>query len=161
MKAKLQHLMDQLQLKPGQFARILEINPAIISHILAERNKPGVDLLQKILRKFPQVNPDWLLLDSEDMFRPTQATDVSSIAELPQSSNANTEQTLFASDTHNAEPKSEQQLNFQNPNETPNTNAIQPAVLTDVSITNKSITHVVLFYADGSFESYIPKINGK
>ena len=61
-----------LRLKPGQFARILEINPAIISHILAERNKPGVDLLQKILSKFPQVSPDWLLLDSGEMFRNTQ-----------------------------------------------------------------------------------------
>jgi len=55
VKEKLQLLMEQLRLKPGQFARILEINPAIISHILAERNKPGVDLLQKILSKFPQV----------------------------------------------------------------------------------------------------------
>ena len=56
-------------LKPSQLAEQLEINPAGISHILAGRNKPGFDLLQKILRRFPRINPDWLLLDSDKMYR--------------------------------------------------------------------------------------------
>lgn len=50
--------------KPSQLAEMLGINPAGISHILKDRNKPSFDLLQKILRRFPQINPDWLLLDS-------------------------------------------------------------------------------------------------
>ena len=56
-------------LKPSQLAEQLEINPAGISHILAGRNKPGFDLLQKILRRFPRINPDWLLLNSDKMYR--------------------------------------------------------------------------------------------
>ncbi|MFR6416030.1 MAG: helix-turn-helix domain-containing protein [Alistipes shahii] len=48
---------------------MLGINPAGISHILKDRNKPSFDLLQKILRRFPQINPDWLLLDSTQMYR--------------------------------------------------------------------------------------------
>lgn len=56
-------------LKPSQLAELLGVNPAGISHILAGRNKPGFDLLQKILRRFPQINPDWLLLDSQQMYR--------------------------------------------------------------------------------------------
>lgn len=62
-------LMKHEGLKPSQLAEILEVNPAGISHILAGRNKPGFDLLQKILRRFPQINPDWLLLDSSQMYR--------------------------------------------------------------------------------------------
>jgi len=69
MKEKLLELMKSEGLKSGQFAELLEVNPAGISHILAGRNKPGFDLLQKILRRFPQVNPDWLLLDSPQMYR--------------------------------------------------------------------------------------------
>ena len=53
-------LMKNEGLKPSQLAEQLEINPAGISHILAGRNKPGFDLLQKILRRFPRINPDWL-----------------------------------------------------------------------------------------------------
>ena len=70
MREKLLDLMKNEGLKPSQLAEQLEINPAGISHILAGRNKPGFDLLQKILRRFPRINPDWLLLNSDKMARP-------------------------------------------------------------------------------------------
>lgn len=69
MKAKLQHLIKSEGLTASRFAEMLEIQPAGVSHILAGRNKPSFDLLQKILRRFPKINPDWLLLDSEKMYR--------------------------------------------------------------------------------------------
>ena len=55
MREKLLDLMKNEGLKPSQLAELLEINPAGISHILAGRNKPGFDLLQKILRRFPRI----------------------------------------------------------------------------------------------------------
>lgn len=69
MREKLLDLMKNEGLKPSQLAETLGINPAGISHILAGRNKPGFDLLQKILRRFPRINPDWLLLDAPQMYR--------------------------------------------------------------------------------------------
>lgn len=69
MKAKILELMQREGLKPGQLADLLDISPAIISHVLSERNKPSLDLLCKILRRFPQINPDWLLLDDPNMYR--------------------------------------------------------------------------------------------
>ena len=69
MREKLLDLMKSEGLKPSQLAEMLEINPAGISHILAGRNKPSFELLQKILRRFPRINPDWLLLDSKQMYR--------------------------------------------------------------------------------------------
>ncbi len=78
MREKLLELMKREGLKSGQLAEMLGINPAAISHILAGRNKPGFDLLQKILRRFPRIDPDWLLLDSPVMYRtdtaPSQVT---------------------------------------------------------------------------------------
>ena len=58
MKEKLQQLMKSEGLTSSRMAEILGIQPSGISHILAGRNKPGFDLLQKILRRFPRVNPD-------------------------------------------------------------------------------------------------------
>lgn len=57
-------MLDRENLRPGQLAERLDVNPASISHILKGRNKPGIEFLQKILRAFPKLNPDWLLLDS-------------------------------------------------------------------------------------------------
>lgn len=153
MKEKLQLLMEQLQLKPGQFARILDINPAIISHILAERNKPGVELLQKILSKFPQVSPDWLLLDSGEMFRSVAQNETSIPKSVQQDnstqqqrvSQSGTEHTLFASDT--------QKVNQTAP---PIDNIHSLGATTNKTSETKTIVRVVLFYADKTFESFIP-----
>lgn len=69
MREKLTELMRAENLKPGQLADLLATNPAIISHLLAGRNKPGFDFVQKLLRAFPRLNPDWLLLDSGPLYR--------------------------------------------------------------------------------------------
>ena len=82
MREKLLDLMKNEGLKPSQLAELLEINPAGISHILAGRNKPGFDLLQKILRRFPRINPDWLLLDSDKMYRDSRTGHCGRIVDL-------------------------------------------------------------------------------
>lgn len=69
MREKLLDIMKSEGLKPSQLAERLEINPAGISHILAGRNKPSFDFLQKMLLKFPRLSPDWLLLDKGPMYR--------------------------------------------------------------------------------------------
>ena len=69
MREKLLNLMKSEQLTASKLAELLDIQPSGISHILSGRNKPSFDLVQKILRRFPRVNPDWLLLDKDDMYR--------------------------------------------------------------------------------------------
>ena len=70
MREKLQKLMASEQLTSSRFAELLGIQPSGVTHLLGGRNKPSFDLVQKILRRFPRINPDWLLLDSEQMYRP-------------------------------------------------------------------------------------------
>jgi hypothetical protein len=36
---------------------------------MSGRNKPSYDFLLKLLQRFPQINPDWLLLDRGPMYR--------------------------------------------------------------------------------------------
>ena len=66
MREKLLNLMKSEQLTASKLAELLDIQPSGISHILSGRNKPSFDLVQKILRRFPRVNPDWLLLDKDE-----------------------------------------------------------------------------------------------
>ncbi len=69
MKDKIAYLMRSEGLTTTRFAEILGIQPSAVSHLVSGRNKPGFDLLQKILRRFPRLNPDWLLLDAEEPYR--------------------------------------------------------------------------------------------
>ena len=69
MGEKLLRLMKSEGLTSSRLAEILGTGASNISHIISGRSKPGYDLLRKILLSFPQINPDWLLLDDETMYR--------------------------------------------------------------------------------------------
>ena len=69
MREKLLKLMNSEKLTASRLAELLGIRSSGISHIISGRNNPSFDLLQKILKRFPNINPDWLLLDSEQMYR--------------------------------------------------------------------------------------------
>lgn len=63
-------LIKELDFNPNSFSSELGITPPIIYNIVGgKRNKPSFDLLVKICNKFEQVNLDWLVLGTGDMFR--------------------------------------------------------------------------------------------
>jgi len=137
-------------LKPSQLAEMLGINPAGISHILKDRNKPSFDLLQKILRRFPQLNPDWLLLDSTQMYRDEYAG--ISKASAPAPAQLPIDDGLFGSpEIEVAAPKAARQepKDFES-------FAQSTAAQLPVSRTGANVQRIVLFYDDQTFESFSP-----
>lgn len=148
MREKLLSLMKSEGLKPSQLAEALEINPAGISHLMAGRNKPGFELLQKMLRRFPRINPDWLLLDSPQMYREVSAA-------TPRSA----ESDLFGLSKpvvgQNELPTQKAQSQQPSENRTENTATGIPPKYVDHA--DLQIERVVVFYSDHSFESYTPK----
>jgi transcriptional regulator with XRE-family HTH domain len=69
MEEKLKRLMRQEGINSTRLAEMLGIQASGISHIMNGRNKPSYDFLIKLLQRFPQINPDWLLLDKGPMYR--------------------------------------------------------------------------------------------
>ncbi len=69
MREKLLNLMKEEGLTSSRLAELLGIQPSGISHILKGRNNPSLDFIQKILRRFPRINPDWLILGEGEMYR--------------------------------------------------------------------------------------------
>lgn len=45
----------------AEFADAIGVQPSNISHIMSGRNKPSLDLVMKILKKFPEVRSEWLI----------------------------------------------------------------------------------------------------
>lgn len=62
-------LMVRLDLNKAAFARELDVSLPLMTHITSGRNKPGLELLQRILARFEDINPDWLLLGKGEMNR--------------------------------------------------------------------------------------------
>jgi DNA-binding XRE family transcriptional regulator len=62
-------IMNEEKMNASQFSEYIGIQRAAISHIIAGRNKPSLDVIKKILNKFSSVNPDWLLSGEGHMRR--------------------------------------------------------------------------------------------
>jgi hypothetical protein len=62
-------LMIRLEHSKTTFAKSLDVSLPLITHITTGRNKPGMDIIQKILSRFDRVNPEWLLLGKGEMYK--------------------------------------------------------------------------------------------
>ncbi len=158
MQDKLRDLMKSEGLKSGQLAELLGINPAGISHILAGRNKPSFELLQKILRRFPQLNPDWLLVDRGPMYRT-----LPDALDTPGAPGANDEAAARASAPNDTARAADlfAAVGSSGSAQTPPAKAPVPSpsgatIPLSPAGGGRRVARVVLCYEDGTFESYAP-----
>lgn len=140
MREKLLQLMQSEGLSSSRLAELLEAQPSSISHLLSGRNKPSFDLIQKILRRFPKIDPDWLLLDSGQMLRSDRSPRTVVTDLFPQ--------TETGCDTGSAASRRQQaasdtMLPQQRPENGSSTSGRKPA-----------IRQVIVFYEDGTCENF-------
>lgn len=62
-------VMVRTEHSKSSFATALGVSLPLITHITTGRNKPGMDIIQKLLAHFEQISPDWLLLGNGEMYR--------------------------------------------------------------------------------------------
>jgi transcriptional regulator with XRE-family HTH domain len=60
-------IQKESKLDRKSFCEKLGISPAILSHISSGRNNPSLELIQKIIKQFSDINLDWLLLGKGKM----------------------------------------------------------------------------------------------
>lgn len=155
MKEKLQFLLKSKGLSASTLANMLEIQPSGISHLMSGRNKPSFDLVVKILKVFPDINPDWLLLDKGEMTRSSEPNHsptpnaVASAVDLAGSLFEQPRNTQFSETSE--EVKNEQSNIFATPQ-----HDSQSSVFSALNIVGSSKVpqRVIVLYADGSFESF-------
>lgn len=150
MREKLLKLMKSQKLTSSRLAEILEIQPSSISHILSGRNKPSFDFLVKILRRFPTINPDWLLLDAEQMYRTNDELD----GQTAQSQSSSVKvQNGAVNSTTDSTATNEQSNRSDNIDSTKRT-------IESVSNLGKpgtEIERIIVLYSDKSFEAFYNK----
>ena len=65
MVERILELIKSKKLTPSQFADEIGIQRSGISHIISGRNKPSLEFVMKILKRFPDVSAEWLLYCTE------------------------------------------------------------------------------------------------
>ena len=69
MNYRLQQFLSAENITQAQFADIIGVARASVSHIIAGRNKPGFDFIQNMSRHFPDLNLDWLINGKGRMYK--------------------------------------------------------------------------------------------
>ncbi len=128
IKARLQLVMKMNNLSNAAFADKIGVQRSSISHVIAGRNRPSLDFLEKTLKAFPRVDAHWLITGEQSKLKPQQDIVDTDVEATSTSSAANT----GAPDVQERDEK---------------------ATAKGVQI----IERIVVFYTDGTYEETVPK----
>lgn len=144
MKDRISKLMEVEQISPTRFAIMIGTQPSVVSHILNGRNKPSLEVAQKILNAFPTINPDWLILGVGAMYReelPSRQGSLFDIKPEISSSTAIYEQKTVEKNLQEKEVKQEESEKV-------------PEKCTVVK--EKTVKKITVYYSDMTFEEFLP-----
>mgnify|MGYP002783672009 CR=1 FL=1 len=141
LNEKIKMLISTLQMTPSQFADEIGVQRSSISHILSGRNKPSLEIIQKIVNSFPEVTYGWLL--GNDAF------------------DLNT--SIVSSRKTNAQLRNygEQELRSKlAPDEMQNQQLDDSSDKTEsrLDVKPRRIEKILIFYSDNTFSEYLPTL---
>lgn len=62
MIGRIIEIIKRKNISPSQFADEIGIQRSGMSHLISGRNKPSLEFVLKVLKRFPDIDPVWLLL---------------------------------------------------------------------------------------------------
>lgn len=130
MKNRIKSIIDSEKMNAAQFASEIGIAPSSLHHIVSGRNNPSLDVIQKIIERYPQINVEWLVNGDGNMFKP-----------LVQGK-------LFDVPVQNNKAESSEISNIYK--STPEENKNLPII----SDNTKTIEKIIITYTDKTFEVY-------
>jgi transcriptional regulator with XRE-family HTH domain len=136
MKERINKIMEMKGMNSTQFAAITGIGTATLSHIFSGRTHPSTEVVTKILEKFTDISPDWLLLGKGEMLRTGASSPVSDnrLAFTFDSQPAAKDEVKKAPET-SQKPEKKEVIYIEKP--------------------ARTIDKLMIFYSDNSFEIFV------
>ncbi len=146
MKDRIKLIMDKENLTPAKFADRLDINRAIISHILNGRNNPSLDVVTKILTEMNYINPQWLITGVGNMYKEGFSDDF-----IPKEPDLFTQTSINAAGSTSVEEKSKEISSTSSLNDH---NVVEEERFSPVKSADKKITQIIIYFNDNTFEIF-------
>jgi plasmid maintenance system antidote protein VapI len=70
LNKRIVEIMVRFNHSKSSLATELGVSLPLITHITTGRNKPGIELLQRVMQRFPDIDPIWLFLGEGVMLKP-------------------------------------------------------------------------------------------
>lgn len=139
---KIKQILVDKSISPSHFADEIGVQRSSISHILAGRNKPSLDIVQKIIRRYPDLGMEWIWED-EDLPIADQNQKPYESRLYPTNTDQNGRST-YGLDLHEKTITRPASVQANLP------------IQKKVEFAEKSIERILIFYSDGTFKQYIP-----
>jgi len=68
-RERIEKVKDTLGLTARQFAAEIRVQPGTISNMMAGRNNPSLEVMKRIMERYPTLNPEWLIAGRGEMWR--------------------------------------------------------------------------------------------
>lgn len=143
---RIKSILVDKNISPSHFADEIGVQRSSISHILAGRNRPSLDIVQKIIKRYPELGLEWILEDNRDE-EPSKPVYASKSSSYPPSTSRNKR----GGSTVDFNRKKQPELWDVQSNVSAKAN---PVV---VASEPKSIERILIFYSDGTFREFKPE----
>ena len=143
---RIKEIIKQKNLTPSFFADQMGINRSALNHILNGRNNPSLDVIKKILIKYPDINSDWLLFGKEPMYR----------SEKPIIQTSLFDKNVLKPEKEPEKPEYYKEMEVKTPVE-----VIKQPIAEEIIISkkeSKKIDKIMILYSDNTFGSFSPDI---
>lgn len=146
MKDRIAKFLITENISPSKFADEIGVQRSSISHIIAGRNNPSLELTQKMLNRFDSINPDWLILGKGEMYRVGKQATLFDQINNEKNENISKEPEVVVNRLNiedNELNKSKPNINYDEQISTKNKNEL-------------TVEKMLIIYSNGTFETYSP-----
>ena len=167
MNERIQLILKTKNISASKFADEIGVQRSSISHILSGRNNPSLDFIQKTLKRFPDISPDWILSGKGSMYT---EPDLFTTIEEPKQEKIVEKEVLEDSYDTKIEEKVTLLDEVEEVQVPKATKTAQPKIVSKPKDTEenkspgiimkpigKKIERIIIFYSDKSCIEYIPE----
>lgn len=165
---KIKQILIDKNLTPSYFADEIGVQRSSISHILSGRNRPSFDIIQKIIRRFPELGYEWIMEEDPQQGynavgqvnfgapgRAAQPVGVNQYERIAPQSGVSFPAATTSRNQRNELPPIHQQQQPPLPASFLESTASAPALVPATQV-DKKVERILIFYTDGSFREYSP-----
>mgnify|MGYP002526900481 CR=1 FL=1 len=158
-----------------QFADEIGIQPSGMSHILGGRNNPSLEFVSKVIRRYPEIDANWLLLGKGEMYgeyrmmhpegeptlfsmeAPSPAPDDTRVSDaIPEIEHHTPAQELLVDQEPKSETAPQQEVEYGTDVESEPASSPQKETAPIVS-DGRRLVKILFFYDDYTFSEYRPE----
>jgi transcriptional regulator with XRE-family HTH domain len=164
MLSRVKQIIEVQNLTPSRFADHIGVPRSTISHILSGRNKPSLEVVQKILEAFPEIKADWLVQGKGNLAKETHDlfSQIISKEEKRKTADELREKTKSEGISgHESDPQKAEHVTSSSTASSPKNGDLKNEKdnqenRKEPTITGKQSVKIMVVYADGTYSEYFP-----